>query len=217
MATIDVQVGVSADDGYTQVESSAFDNTNLTSYTGKYDSATTYNSFYRFTGITIAIGSTVNGAYLSFYESATAASVGTPLTKIYADDQNGNVAAPTTAADYNGRTVTTAAVDEDGNPTDVQWNNTASIVSIIQELVTSYDYSNGAILILHKDDGSAANNYRRSRTWDSTASPTHTWGAKLHIEYTPAGGGVPSFTGGLPIISSDGIQSKIFGGQIVRS
>jgi hypothetical protein len=178
--TIDVSVGAGADDGW--VRSSNF-NTNTEVRAGNWASGGgAYNSWVRFTGITIPQSSTINVAYLTCYDSG---SFGTPLTKIYADDQNDPVA-PTTAADYNGRTLTSAGVDEDGNPGS-GWHNTNSIVSVIQELVNSYDYSNEAIQIMWKNDGSTGDNCRFSLAWDYG---DHSKAPAIHIEYT-AGGATP--------------------------
>lgn len=183
--TIDVQVGASANDGYV-LGASTFDNTSITIFAG----ATAPNlrhSFFRFTGITIPQSSTISVAYISLYESN---SLGTILTKIYADDQNN----PTAVADYNdyfARTLTTAGVDMDGDPGADAWYDSPSIVTVIQELVNSYDYINEAIQIMHKDDGgdTGGNNVRQSRSYDNATAPANTWGPKLHIEYGPAASG----------------------------
>jgi len=134
--------------------------------------------------------------YASHYGLALAGytPVGTPLTKVYADDQVAP-SAPTTAADHSGRTRTTAGVDWDGFLTVNAWNNAPSLVSVGQELADSFDSS--VIQLLIDDDGTAgpANNsehtlhYLRSYNGSTTLAP------KLHIEYTAGGGGtaVPVF------------------------
>jgi len=185
--TINAQVAASEDDGYiygaTYPPTSGISTTGTTVVAGRATGGADFgysDSWYRFTGITIPQGSTINVAYLSLFEQSSA---GTPLTKIYADDQN-DPTAPTTAAIYNARTPTTAGVDMDGDPGGFAWYDSSSIISVIQELVDSYDYSNEAIQILHKDDGSGSgSNVRGSRSYDNTTSPANTWGPKLHIEY----------------------------------
>ncbi|MFH1423815.1 MAG: DUF4838 domain-containing protein [Candidatus Nealsonbacteria bacterium] len=172
--TVDVQVRASSDDGHTFGTSLTAAQTY--SLAGKV-ATTNYNSFYRFTGITIPQFSTIKEAYLSLYESDSS---GVPSTIIYADDQN-NPGAVTSAADYNNRTQTTVGVGANGDPGGYGWHN-ITITPLIKELVDSYDYSNEAIQILHKENGSAFSNYRISKTWDDS---THVYGARLYIEYEP--------------------------------
>ena len=181
--TIDVQVGASADDGNSY--GTTFNSTSTSYSVGRYTTSY-YSVWSRFTGITIVKGSTINVAYYTTYHTLIA---GTVLTALFADDQN-DPTAPTSRADHVARTRTSAKTDWDGDPGAVgNWYNSPSIVGVIQELVTSYGYSNQAIQILWDDDGSASTGYRQSRSWDSTVNPTHTWGPKLHIEYTAGGGG----------------------------
>ncbi len=177
--TIDVQVGASADDG-SVIDLPWFNNTNEYSVAGWDDYYA--HSFYRLTSITIPQSSTINVCYLQLREWE---SLGNPLTKIYFEKaQNPN--AVTSYADYLSRTLTTAGVDWDGDPGADGWYNSPSLVSVMQELINAYGLSNQAIQVMHKDDGStpSGGNYRRSRTWDFS---DHTYGAKLHIEYTAGG------------------------------
>jgi hypothetical protein len=178
--TIDVQVGASADDGWIRSTSSYSSTGELR--VGRWDSGGgVYHSWARFTGITVPQSSNINAAFLTVYEGDT---LGNPLTKIYADDQH-NPSPVSSNADYWSRTLTTAGADEDGEPGDYGWHDTGSIAPVIQELVNSYDYSDGAVQIMWKDDGSAAgNNIRKSLHWDYA---DHSYGAKLHIEYTSGG------------------------------
>lgn len=176
---IDVQVAAGADDGYIRATSSFFSGGNYM-YGGQDSYGRITHEFYRFTGITIPQNSTINAAYIELYDGGSNAEV---LTKIYADDQN-NPTAITSYSDYLGRSLTTASVDQDGNPGG-GWHQT-SITNIIQELVNSYDYNNGAIQILQRDDGSPINNLNKVGQWDFY---DHTLAPKLHIDYT---NGIPT-------------------------
>jgi hypothetical protein len=177
--TIDVQVGASANDGYAS-ETLGFNNSGNSVEVG-YDGPYLLHSFYRFTGITIPQSSTIGVCYVSLYEIG---SVGTPLTKIYFEKAN-DPAAVTSYANYIARTLTTAGVDWDGDPGGAAWYNSASLVSVAQELINAYGLSNQAIQVMHKDDGSTSpNNYRGIMSQDYS---DHTYGAKLHIEYSTGG------------------------------
>lgn len=182
--TIDVQVGASANDG--RISGGVSFSAATTAITVGQATSEVRDAWHRYTGITIPQSSPISVAYETLYEQD---SYGNPLTKIYADDQN-DPAAPTTAVDYYSRTPTTAGVDMDGDPGANGEHNTPSIVAVIQELVNSYDYSNEAIQILHKDDGSAgANNYMSYRAWDYAGNAN---GPKLHIEYSAGGVSAPT-------------------------
>jgi GH18 family chitinase len=171
---IDRQVGASADDGYVLVGDDDIDIISADVYTG--NTYTQEHAFYRFTNITIPRYATIVSAYFTLMEYSSG---GTPLTSIYAIKEN-NPTAPTTCADYLGRTLTTAFVDWDTDPgEDNNWNNSADISAVIQEIVDAYDLSADPIVIMHKDRSSGAGNYRKSEAWDNEV----TWAAKLHIEY----------------------------------
>lgn len=173
---IDVSVAAGGDDGC--CEDGTFDATGDYLQVGYYIDH--YNAWYRFDGVTIPQTSTVGVAYLELWEYNTD---GSPLTKIYAEKAN-DPNAPSNCTDLGNRTRTDAGVDEDGDPGGTGYHETTSIVSVIQELVTAYEYSNQAIQILHDDDGSANGNKRQSYSYDK--HPNYT--PKLHIEYEVAGG-----------------------------
>lgn len=191
--TLDLQVGAAADDGRSW---SGYDtgfqtagHTTGVQAVGIPEPERTFRAWSRFTGVSGLSGSTIDVAYISLYEGT--GSLGSPLTKIYADDQTAPTA-PTTQADHAGRTKTTAGVDHDGNPTDNQFNNSPSIITVIQELADSYDPT--VIQILHEDDGSDigtdVDSYINSRSYDNDT----TQAPKLHIEYTEAAGGGQPYT-----------------------
>lgn len=192
---VDVQVGATANDGYVDGFFSTFSNASNALLVGNdfWNSGPGYNynvnAFYRFPGITIPQYSTINIAYISLYEQNSESN---PKTAIFAEDAN-NPNAVANYGDYATRTLTSNSVEWDNDPGGNDWYNSDSIVSIIQELVTSFGYSNQAIQILHKNNGTPTGSSirRSSRSYDNTTSPTHTWGAKLHIEYSS---GTPSLS-----------------------
>lgn len=182
--TIDTQVGAGADDGRVYQDTADYSNADTNTYVGwSHPSNGVSDAWARFTGISGLGGSTIDVAY---YSVEGVAKQGTPLTKIYAEDAAAPTA-PTSLSDYNGRSRTAAAVDWDnpGTWTNSGFNDSPSIVSVIQELADSYDPS--AIQILHEDDGSATGS--NNRLVYSSYDAGSTLAPKLHIEYTAAGGG----------------------------
>jgi len=182
MATLDLQVSVSANDGFVQ-DTPAFDNTLNRMVIG--NTGTLYSSWARFTGVSGLSGATIIVAFISYEDFDDGFGTGVPETSIYAEDATAP-AAPTSAADYTGKATTTAFVTWNAALVD-GWTNSPSIVTVIQELADSYDPS--VIQILHKNTGSGASKFMRPKTWDNDTSLA----PKLHIEYTAGGGAVPVF------------------------
>jgi hypothetical protein len=179
---VEKQVVASADDGYITSEA-GFDNSGNDVYIGD-SGGIKYHAFYRFTGVTIPQSSTIDVCYITVCEHASAA---TALTKLRFEKAN-NPAAPTDAADYNGRTLTTAGVDWDGDPGgEEDWCNSPSLVIPMQELVDAYDLDDDAVQVFHKDDSSPANGFQRFYVYDVGSA----FAPYLYVEYTPAGGGAP--------------------------
>ena len=152
MPKLSLQVAANADDGYFSQTGSTFSNTALYGFTG-IQTAVAYGSFFRFIG--------VSGLYRMKVLDAR-------LTLVYKDDIQGATSAltklsvelaaapdaPTTAADAQGRTLTTTKIDWD-NPYWVAQSAIASpnFATVIQELVNSYNPT--VIQVFHRDDGSA--------------------------------------------------------------
>ncbi len=172
---VDKSVAASANDGWGR----SSDSTMYPVYDNTYAGCLTYycTSWFRFTGITIPQSSTISSAYWRVYEMGSTASA---LTKVYFVDAN-DPAAPTTYAELTGFTLTTNNIDWDGDPGANGWYNSASLVSLVQELVTSYDYSNEAMEIIHKDDGSANNQNQRWYQYDKSGG---IYASELHIVYS---------------------------------
>lgn len=170
MTTIDVSVSAGADDGKTG-SSSGFDDANQ-NWMGNYYGA--WNSWFRFTGISGLAGSTIVSAYIS---NELSSKNGSPNVRIYAERAS-SPTAPTSTTDYNNRNTTSAYASWTGDATP-----SPSLVNVIQELADDFDPT--AILLLVKDNGSAANeNYYEYFPYDWAGETT------LHIEYTTGGGDV---------------------------
>lgn len=175
MVTLDYQVAASGDDG--GFWSSTFDNTYTTIRMG-YDSSVR-SAFMRFTGVTIPVGSIITAACLSTKFGGSGGTI--PACTLYFEDA-ADPAAPTTAADANGRTKTTASMSytppgyNSGN-----WSNSNDFSAIIQELVDSYDYSAGKSMQILVIGAGSKTNYGACLSYDYSGNVS---GPKLHIEYT---------------------------------
>ena len=178
--TLDLQVGASADDGEV-LNGTGFRDTVTSMRIGNTSDQWKTEGWARFTGVSGLSGATVTAAS---YWGWTWYSGGSPLTKIYAE-KAAAPAAPTSAADFNGKTKTTAGVDWDGTLTPADGWVTSSIPdisSVIQELAV---LNPSAIQILHLDDGtsvSANDDIIRFLTYDSNATKA----PKFHVDYNIA-------------------------------
>lgn len=175
MATFDGQVTVGADDG--QWFATTFQNNGPTNNPGNAGGAAV-NLFFRIQNVDF--NGTVNSSYLSLRAGAT--QTNTVNLRIYAE-KAANPSAPTTAADANSRTLTTAFVNwTPANSTLNVYQDTPDISTILQELVDAYTYDGTqSINFFIKDNGSAANQNRQFRSYEhsSTLSPE-----KVHIDWT---------------------------------
>jgi hypothetical protein len=173
--TIDDEVEASADDGYTA--GGGLVNSSTSIRVGNIVTASS-DGFYRFVNVSGLSGApTIDVAYISIYSTTSGMNV---PTDIAADDQSGP-SAPTSASDHAGRSRTTASVAWDATLTDGQYNNSPSIVSVIQELVDSFTPT--AIQILH-DDGGAMND---ASMWFRSYDHVSATPPLLHIEYSSSG------------------------------
>lgn len=186
MTTLDLTVAASADDanetsaGDVQITQTQFN----TDQTGEWQAA-------RFvipnptTGL--KAGATITAAYLTM--NFNDANQDEPDIVIYGEDTAtpGVYVTGTGTFTISARTRTTASVDWSnanlGAPGDF---NSPSLVSIIQELVDSYDYSGGGYMALMttSKNGTAT---RDAQTQLYDGSTTLCW--RLHIEFTPASSG----------------------------
>lgn len=187
MVTLDYQVSAPRDDGYWSG-----------SWLFSYDtvalplggsSGYPINVFCRWTGITIPAGAKITSAYVSFrlynYSGIP------PECTLYFEDA-ANPSAISSTSDGGNRVKTTANISVTG-PTSGGWWNTGSIVSIIQELVDSYDYSSGAAMQMIID-GVAGYYYSQQSAYENS-DPYGLWAPKLHIEYASGDHRSSSFRG----------------------
>src|SRR5574343_867937 len=103
MAEITEQVAASADDGYTYSTTLV---ANVSCCFFGYDGTYTYNQFFRFSSVSIPAGETILSAVLRL-KSYGNYSAGACNANIYFEDAD-NPAAPTTKAQYDGRSLTAA-------------------------------------------------------------------------------------------------------------
>ena len=178
MAEITLQVGASADDGHftgtTWYSSGAF--ISVGDFEGGVRSL-----FARFTNVPIAKGARINSAKIQYLSNA--ANTGTDcITKIYFNDED-NASAPTSVATYNGKSVTTEYVDWTISAWDDDtWYDSPDIKAVVQEVIDRASWSSGnAMMLLHKNNGSATNARRSMYAYDQTGNVS---GAKLVIDYT---------------------------------
>jgi hypothetical protein len=181
MVTVEYQVGASADDG--AWISTTF-STNFDLQFGSY-TAGIYKSFFRFTGVTIPDGATINSAYLSFYYSGK---MGTPPACTLSAIDEANPSTITGYSDGNGRSLTTANISITG-PESGTWWNSGSIVAIIEELLASNSYASGAAMMFLVVGSGSGQNRSSQRSYDYAGN---TYGPKLHIEYTEAAAAKPA-------------------------
>jgi hypothetical protein len=143
------------------------------------------NNFDRFWGgfvfenVTIPQGATITAAYFSGYINP--ASDSTIDGTIWGNDVD-SAADFSTEADVNGRTLTTANVDWSASITGDQYNDSPSIVDVIQEIVNRGSWASGNDLCLIIA-GNAAGGDVLAYIYAYDTGPG-TAPAKLHIEYT---------------------------------
>lgn len=180
--TLDLQVGADSDDlrvnDGTSAQTSGFITGNSQFATGPLDSGA------RFTNVTIPPGSTIDVAHLTLTPNSTQTDQ-TILANILGEDSDNAVTFTGTAADFVGRTRTTAFVTHDVTDTwtlDVE-ENLPSMVSVAQEIVDRSGWASGnAQIYFWEDDGSdaAADSRLESYQHDDNNAKA----PKLHIEYT---------------------------------
>ncbi len=202
MIDVDVNVGiaVSADDGtdkkvYTTGTAAC---TTVLTNTGSTISLISFDGgsyryhkqpFMRFDGITIPQTSTISSASLKVYHKNA------PLSsaKVYAFDEN-DPNAPTAAGDLINKTAGLASNIVTTNiPQQAAFTlKNISVATIVQELVTSYDYSNQAMVFFFRPPNDYSSYLVHFYAYDQGT----TQDAQLDIVYT-AGAGWPHDIGGV--------------------
>ena len=187
MVTLDYQVATGADDGYWS-GSSTFNNATVNlSLGGSFGKSR--NIFCRWAGVTIPAGANITSAYVSFRFYGYSGTP--PECTLYFEDA-ANPSAVSSASDGNNRVKTTTNIGVTG-PTSGEWWNTDSIVSIIQELVDSYDYGAGSAMQMIILGYPSSNSSQQSAYEDG--DPDGLWAPKLHIEYSFGDNHTSSFRG----------------------
>ncbi len=180
MPTIDVQVGASADDGYSTAPATFCTDCGVVE--GADSSGNDRDGFARFTNVAIPRGATIIVAYITPYcNNTTFDGVGVK-TNIYFNDIDDAVS-PTNFASHAALARTTAFTpwDDVDFPLN-QYVDSPSIVDVIQEIIDRGSWASGnAMVVLIDDDGSTTNKFY---IWDKfSRNPM-----KLHVEYVLAGG-----------------------------
>jgi hypothetical protein len=132
-----------------------------------------YNAWFRFTGINIPKGAVIEAAHLEITESQWGN--GTKLS--IAAEKEANPAAPSSTANHNQKVRTQAKVAWDTGYSDWAYHNTPDLTAVVQELVTSYAYTDGSILILVDNSGSVLGSELVGNTFEA-GKP-----ARLFIRY----------------------------------
>lgn len=185
MVTLDYQVSTPEDDGY-WTTLPTFSHGDVGLPLGGYEQ----NIFCRWSGVTIPAGAEITSAYVSFrfYDYS-----GTPPECTLHFEDAANPSAISSASDGDDRVKTTANISVTG-PTSGEWWNTGSIVSIIQELVDSYDYSSGAAMQMIINAGAESYGASLQSAYED-GYPVGRWAPKLHIEYASGDHRSSSFRG----------------------
>jgi parallel beta-helix repeat protein len=143
---IAAQITAGADDGFAArtLEYFSADSKALTIGTDlKFD------AFLRFSNLKIPANATITKAYISVVPAVT--NPAGPMVNISAAE-NANPSAPTTSSDFYARNRTTSSVNWNASSWDAgESENSTDILSVIQELVDSYDYSAGAPIMIFLD------------------------------------------------------------------
>lgn len=185
MTVLNLQVSSSADDVW-DTFSGGFTASNQFLTCGQYG-GTRYRSAMRFANATIPVDATIDSAVLTVRASS---SFGVAcLTKLCCLDED-SATAPTTNANWNGRTETSAGVDWDITSVWTASTNypSVSFPSPIQEVVDRAGWVSGnALVVVWKDDNSplTEHNWRQVVSYNQSA----TFAPKLDIEYSTGGGG----------------------------
>jgi hypothetical protein len=189
--TVTSRVAASTDDAYT-LSGGTIDSTAGTVYVGLYYGASAAVGGFRFLGITIPQGATINSASVSgrqVYSVGEAQdSSGTVTVRIKGELATSPVTF-STYADFTARTQTTAQsaawTIPNGQPNNTPFTS-VSCVTVIQEIVNQGGWASGNPLVLFlNNDGSTQ--HRRIRSWNDDAANC----LLLTIDYT-VGGGQPA-------------------------
>lgn len=173
---IDYQTSSSGDDCYWTDGGSTYYSTTTTFPIGRYTYL--YKNAMRFVGVTIPDGATIDEAYISIYYHAHN---GTPAEGSLNFEDAADPTQITNQADGQSRTLTTASIGYTP-PTSGTWNNSPSIIPIIEELLASNSYEGGAAMqCIITGGGVSGLNRADCRTHNYSGN---IYGPKLNIVYS---------------------------------
>lgn len=185
MPTLNTPIAANADDGFVVPGTSTFDASNVYISLGRPDwgGGQQYeHSWLRFTNITIPKMSIINTAYITVIVTQNSATSPTFTIKSNTAD---NATAPTTAADFTGRSRSTASTS--WNPAGGQSagasNQSPSISAVIKEITDRTGWASGNAILLLLDTTSTADNVIRYASLENTSYTE----AYLYVDYSPLG------------------------------
>jgi MSHA biogenesis protein MshQ len=182
MTTLDARVAADADDTWNFGTTW----TNSTAPRAGESAGANYDASLRFTNVTIPSGATIDSAYLEVVCNLAQAT--TVRTNVFGEDAD-NPAAPTSSADFLGRTLTTEVVLwSTGNWALDSVNDSPDLAAVIQEIVDRGGWASGqAMQLFWKDDtGYTDTNYKRTYGYGNDPAKA----ALLHLVYTAGATGL---------------------------
>ncbi len=159
-----------------------------------------YNAWLRFTDVNIPPGAVIEEAHLEMVHTSWGS--GTSLN--IRAEKSANPSAPSSTADHNSRARTSAGVAWTSGFGDWAYHNSPNLAPVIQELVDTYSYSGGTMLILLDNNGSAAGADFVSSSFESGSVP------RLFIKY--GGSGTPANRP--PVLDAIGGRTVLVGQQL---
>lgn len=179
MPTLNISVAASADDAFQSGSTMTLNGANI-----RLNSASAWAGF-RFLNVTIAVGSTIDVAYIEIERGAASSS---PNLDIYGHDTDDAGTFTSSNDDISNRTRTTAVTNWNASLGGAAGDRfqSPSIVSVIQEIVDRGGWASGNDIAIIFD---ALGGDVQIRSYDNASGDA----ALLHIEYTEAvGGGQPT-------------------------
>lgn len=147
---------------------------------GKNGSDVASNAGFRWLGVSVPSGATIESAYIKF--TSNRANFGTVNTELEGEAAD-NPITFSTLVDYNGRSRTVEKVSwpNVGSWSDGVQYDTPDLSSIIQEIINRPGWASGNALVLFwNDDGSSAYISRHPKAYDLSPSLS----AELYITYS---------------------------------
>lgn len=182
MTTLDIPLAADADDAHERQSGADFDATAAAIIANaNATEASRFVGGFRFDGVTIAPGSTIDVAYITVVASAT--NVDDPNVDIHLEDAD-DPANFTDNADVQSRVRTTANTQWTATGIGTSPVNSPSIVTAVQEVVDRAGWASGqAMVVLVVGRSDANTSFRIAANEHATLAA-----AALHIEYTAGGG-----------------------------